>query len=130
MAHATPARPPCQVSEDAGDTWRVLDPENEATQNSIYSFAFDPARPDRVFIAAATYHDWPRDWYAGALEGKRAPASGCSFSGFTAGGLPPPLLLLGACRGGQLQRGRWMDSRALATCACVAALLQAREASS
>lgn len=47
------------VSEDGGDTWRVIDPQHKAVPNSAYSFAFDPAATSRVFVAAAKWHDYP-----------------------------------------------------------------------
>jgi len=52
-----------------GDTWRVVDPRRQAVPNSIYGFAFDPAAPSRVFVAAAKWHDWPNWWYANPLAG-------------------------------------------------------------
>lgn len=62
------------VSEDGGDTWRVLDSQRNTGANSIYGFAFDPAVATRVFIAAAKWHDWPAMWYANPLFGE------CLFS--------------------------------------------------
>lgn len=56
------------VSTDGGDSWRVIDPKHQAVPNSIYSFAFDPALPSRVFVAAAKWHDFPYGWYANPLN--------------------------------------------------------------
>jgi hypothetical protein len=64
------------VSEDSGESWRVLDPKRQASRNSIYDFAFDPALPGRVFVATGKWHDWPSSWYANPLNvSKRAGAA-------------------------------------------------------
>lgn len=57
------------MSDDGGDTWRVIDPQHKAVPNSAYSFAFDPQATSRVFVAAAKWHDYPHGWYANPLNG-------------------------------------------------------------
>lgn len=56
------------VSEDGGQSWRILDPFKQAARNSIYGFAFDPNQPRRVFVATAKWHDYPHEWYASPLN--------------------------------------------------------------
>jgi hypothetical protein len=74
------------VSEDGGQSWRLLDPFKQAARNSIYAFAFDPDLPRRVFIATAKWHDFPHDWYASPLnvslfwrEKQQQEAAQCCF---------------------------------------------------
>jgi hypothetical protein len=58
------------VSEDGGDTWRVMDPSGVGARNSMYSFAFDPEEPSTVYVATGKWPDYPLMWTAGAMGGK------------------------------------------------------------
>ncbi len=49
------------VSEDGGDTWRLL---TGFLCNVIYDFAFDPDDTNVVYAASGYMHDWPIWWHA------------------------------------------------------------------
>jgi hypothetical protein len=66
------------VSSDGWQSWSIVDSFHKAVPNSIYGFAFDPALPNRVFIASAKWHDWPSMWYANPLNVSMALHAFCS----------------------------------------------------
>ena len=55
------------ASDDGGQTWRIC--KSDLWLNTIYDYAFDPARPQRVYAVGGNFHDWPYRWYANVITG-------------------------------------------------------------
>ncbi len=63
LGYATAADISGLVTEDGGDSWRIISPG----YNSIYDFTFDPKDGTLVYAATGTQHDWPHGGAADLL---------------------------------------------------------------